>query len=198
MSKYVKNTHATDIQNWTGQDVAAGEYFEIEQIKLQRWQVNSAFLVDLASGLAVMAKSDDGTEDIADYNDALNYLRNDLPTEVEFARKSPLTGRPEVVIVESEGDGETLPSHNFMNKTTWYQASTAVTGETPTLDTGKIYDLAQSDIIDNSHGKITFEDDLTDNDFKAYDGATELTIETDYTVDYDNGKITLDVGYTLS
>lgn len=113
-------------------------------------------------------------------------------------KKSPLTGRPEVIIVESEGDGETLPSHNFMDKTTWYQESIRVTAETPSLDTGKTYSLAHLWIIDTTHGKITFEDDLVGFDFKAYDGSTELTIETQYTVDYTLGKIILDTSYTLN
>ena len=82
MSKYVKNTHVTDTQNWAGQDVAAGEYHEIVDQKVPRWQNNSAFLVDLASGLAVMAKDNSGSKDITDVNSAIDYLKDSAIQEV--------------------------------------------------------------------------------------------------------------------
>jgi len=92
MSKYVKNTHATDTQNWTGQDVDAGEYFEIEDHKIARWQNNSQFLIDLANGLAVMAKSDSGTADITDIVAANNFLMDNAVNEVIIQEEDTKTG----------------------------------------------------------------------------------------------------------
>ena len=85
MSKYVKNTHVTDTQNWAGQDILAGEYFLIETIKLPRWQQNSDFIADIASGLAVMATSNDGNEDITDVNSAIDYLKDNQPIIIDSA-----------------------------------------------------------------------------------------------------------------
>jgi hypothetical protein len=81
VSKYVKNTHATETQSWVGQDIDAGEYFLIETNKLHRWQQDTAFLIDLASGLAVIASANDSNEDITDYSAALNYLNNTIVEE---------------------------------------------------------------------------------------------------------------------
>jgi hypothetical protein len=97
----------------------------------------------------------------------------------------------------------TVYTHNWANKTTWYQESTRVVDETPT-DTGDhlTYTLAHQYVIDTYHGKIFGEDFLTDADENSYRVVIKVNNVTkteqdphivsggDYTIDYVNGTVT--------
>ena len=79
--RFVKN--ADIVQHlWSGQIIQPGDYYEIEPIEYIRWANDSTFLVDLAAGKAVVAKSDDGATDFLDINKAINFIKGNLPQEV--------------------------------------------------------------------------------------------------------------------
>lgn len=100
------------------------------------------------------------------------------------------THAQKVAIYEGEGDSTTVPSHDWTDKTTWYQESTRVIGETLTLDAGLVYDFANTYLIDCDHGKITFENEIcAAYDLIIYDNAVEVD-KADYNVDYVSGKVT--------
>ena len=116
----------------------------------------------------------------------------DISQLIEFDKKTSTQGIPKVAIHKSEGTDFSRASHDWTDPTTWYHDSTRVTGETPTLDTGTTYDLANSNIIDLVNGKVSDEDDFSDT-YKVvlYDGGTEISTD-DYTVNYAAGSVTLD------
>jgi len=194
MTVKIKNT-GSSAKTYVGQTINAGAYYTILPEELQSYKVSGKVFTDVASGALVVS---DGVTDFADPVQGWDFLLGNLPSEVSLPIKSPISGRPEFIAIEAEGNGEAIPSHNFMDKTTWFQESIRITGENPVLETGKVYNLTKSNIIDCSHGKITFEDaNNAAQLFKAFDGGTEIALDADFTVDYDLGKITLDVNYTL-
>lgn len=98
-----------------------------------------------------------------------------------------------------DGNSLTLVTYNWCDRCTWYQGSTRKTGQTLTLDSGTTYKSDISSWIDLTHGRI-YREDLVAADYlvKVYDDGVELTQRTpftdsggDYTVDYENGKVTL-------
>jgi hypothetical protein len=113
-------------------------------------------------------------------------------TVVEFEKKTATQKLPIVATHKPEGTDFSKTSHDWSDCTTWFNDSTRVTGETPTLDTGTTYDLANSNIIDLVSGKVSDEDGFSSAYIvKLYDDAVEID-SGDYTVDYVNGKVTLD------
>ena len=109
---------------------------------------------------------------------------------VELVNKiTPSTKVPVVAVQKSEGSDFSRASHDWTKRTSWYTDSVRVTGETPTLDTGLVYDLANSNIINLVSGDVSDEDDFSAAYLvKVYDGGTEIAPAS---IDYENGKITL-------
>lgn len=98
---------------------------------------------------------------------------------------------PKVALYSGDGDSTSYPSHDWTDKTTWYQESTRVIGEAPT-NNGLIYELAHEFVIDCSNGKITFEDEICETyHVVVYDGGVEVD-DADYTIEYGAGLITFD------
>lgn len=104
----------------------------------------------------------------------------------------PKDGKDKVEIFERKGTSLSFPSHNFCDKTTWYQQSVEVTGEAPTAWRTGYYGLQKRHIIDVYNGKVAFEDPRhLSYGFKAYDDGTPLTYGTDYEVNWDMGILLL-------
>ena len=125
-------------------------------------------------------------------------ILNDLITahdgipEEEPQAPTDSKGSPIVSHKEPEGESQSIPTHDFTDRTTWYMQSIRVEGETPILDSGLIYDLVEDNIIDVTHGKVTRENHLESTYcVKVYDGGTALIETDDFTVDFLNGKVTL-------
>lgn len=76
--KKIKNTTAEAI-TWVGQEIQPDEYYTIQPSEAHRWANNSILLSAIGAGDAIV---NDGTSDIIDVNDAINYLKGNLPTEV--------------------------------------------------------------------------------------------------------------------
>ena len=72
---YIKNTDTIQ-HKWAGQYVQPSGYYLIENAELANWQNSSQLLTDIGNGVAIVAKSNDGTQDITDVNEAINYLKN--------------------------------------------------------------------------------------------------------------------------
>ena len=137
-------------------------------------------------GLHRSCRIEEGSADATDYED--NYQADH---NKQLSKVTTNLGIPKVAVYEPEGDFLSYSSHDWTDRTTWFQESTRVTGETLTLDTGLIYDSANSYWIDLQNGKVSNEDSLSAPYLpKIYDNAVEQTIGTDYTIDYDNGKVT--------
>lgn len=81
MNIYIKNTDTVQ-HKWAGQYVQPDEYYEIEDVELNTWQNSSQLLADIGTSIAIVAKDDDGEEDIIDVSEAINYLLGNVTTEV--------------------------------------------------------------------------------------------------------------------
>ncbi len=84
MAKYIKNTTGSTV-TYLGQDIAASAYYQIQSAEEIAWSNLSVLLTDIGSGDAVVAKDDDGTKDISDVNDGVNYLKDieNLPSDAD-------------------------------------------------------------------------------------------------------------------
>lgn len=80
-------------------------------------------------------------------------------------------------------------THDFTNKTTWYQNSTEVTGETLTLDSGTTYNSANVNWIDVVNRVTPQQHRHQSYKQVIYDGGTPVS-EDDYTVNFANGTVT--------
>jgi len=84
MSKYVKNDSGSN-QTFVGQLIADGSYHEIGPLEEIKWANDSDVMVAIGVGDLIVAKSDDGTTDFANVSGAIDYLKGNLPTEVNIA-----------------------------------------------------------------------------------------------------------------
>jgi len=109
-----------------------------------------------------------------------------------------------VNVFPAEGSRTNFISHLWTDPTTWYQSSVRVVDEVPTpLDPdGKQFQLANSDVIDSTHGKLFMEDFLLDGGGHSY--AVEVKVdgtpvpmqdidtgEGDWSIDYAAGVLTM-------
>ncbi len=129
--------------------------------------------------------------DPADDADIVDWQDNYKPSANAILQKNaPAQGVPLVGIRRPEGSSATVVSHDFCNKSTWYQNSTQVTGETLSA-AGLVYSAVNDGWIDLEHGKVYNEHVITDKQApKIYDNAVEVT--SGFTIDYENGTVTFD------
>jgi hypothetical protein len=129
------------------------------------------------------------------------------PDLVTLTTKATDDNRIHVAVEKCDLSSVTFYTHNFCDKTTWYENATRVVDEVAT-DSGDhiTYNLVQNNVIDVYHGKITDEDDLLDPSDNSYRVEVKVddvvkterdphenhmgnTSHGDYTVDYANGDI---------
>jgi hypothetical protein len=78
MIKKIKNNTGSP-KIWQGQEVLAGEYYEIQPLEESRWANDSQLLIDIGNAVALV---NNGTDDITDIATAINYLKANIPQEV--------------------------------------------------------------------------------------------------------------------
>lgn len=114
-------------------------------------------------------------------------------------------GKSRIALEKSDTAKRTLVSHDWTDKTTWYQDATRVVDEVATVKIPLVYTtytLANGDLIDSYHGKISQEDylkDASDNSFRVVVKVNDV-VKTeqdpavgsggDYTVNYSAGEVT--------
>lgn len=111
-------------------------------------------------------------------------------------------GKPIFSIYPTEGSRTTIVTHNWCDKTTWYQKSTRVVAETlSAVIVGETYSTAHEYLIDTLHGKLWDENSLKDSAGNSYrvavfvDGVQKQEVdphtnEGDFSVNYELGVIT--------
>lgn len=111
--------------------------------------------------------------------------------QVELAGKQTTNTKvPIVAVQKGEGTDFSRASHDWTDRTTWYQDSVRVTGESPS-NTGLTYTLANNNVINLVSGNVSDEDEFSSPYVvKIYDGGVEVT--SGFTIDYDAGTITFD------
>lgn len=127
---------------------------------------------------------------------------SNIPSMTLYGSASLADGRLRVSAEKTNQSRTTIYSPNWCDKTTWYQSSMYIGGETVSLnDTDGYYHLEHAYVIDSYHGKITTEDFLKDSNGHNYrvsvmvDGYAKTEQDPhygaggDYLVDYTNGVI---------
>ena len=91
MAKWIKNNSGAD-KTWCGQLVTDGSYYQLQSGEVGTWASNSTLLTDIATGDAIVAKDDSGMLNITDVNDAINYLKDNLPKDVKLFESATMSG----------------------------------------------------------------------------------------------------------
>ena len=87
MSKWIKNDTVSQV-TYLNQDIAAGAYYQLKPGQEEiNWSNLSTLLTDIGNGDAIVAKDDSGNTDFTDVNEAINYLKGNLPTDVKAEMK---------------------------------------------------------------------------------------------------------------
>jgi hypothetical protein len=73
---YVKNID-TVTHTYSGQEITAGSYYQIQDGERAKWMIDSTLLVDIANSDAQIGKSDQAADLISDVSEQISYLRND-------------------------------------------------------------------------------------------------------------------------
>ena len=81
MNVYIKNAD-TVAHTYQGHILAAGEYHLVNSDEEIRWAHDELLLVDIANQIAIVSKVDNSTGDIIDISNAIDFLKNNLPSEV--------------------------------------------------------------------------------------------------------------------
>jgi len=130
-------------------------------------------------------------------------IPSNIPTTVTLSHRKTSDDRLRVAIEKSNELSQDIYTHNWTDKTTWYQDSARVVDELAE-DGGDhlMYELDNEFIIDTYHGKITQEDDLLDSGGNTYRVIVKVNdvVKTeqdphfgsggDYTINYSAGIIT--------
>ena len=105
-------------------------------------------------------------------------------------------GKRIVSVWPTEGTRRTIVTHNWCDRTTWYQKSVAVVDAVPTaVVLGTSYSLAHTNVIDTWHGKLWDEDNLGHRVVVKVDGVTKTEQDPhnnvgEFTVNYSAGIVT--------
>lgn len=158
---------------------------------------------ELANGQAVLRVGESNEDLLKDYkkytaDEILNFEVNDedvtltdkLKSKTEASIITDSLGRQIVASEKASGKNfDSICSHDFCDKTTWFSNSTRVTGETLTA-TGLVYSSVNDYWIDLVNGKHAKEDSLSSPYLAViYDDGVEIT--TGFTIDYEDGTVTL-------
>lgn len=133
--KKIKNT-TVSAKTWVGQEVAAGEYYEIQPNEEIRWANDSTVLSDIGSGDALV---NDGASDIIDVNKAINFLKGLLPSEVvtQFEKDDKML-KLACGVAECDGEGRAIVELEV--------PGTPGSGEGRYIDAGRVwFDTAHDD-----------------------------------------------------
>jgi hypothetical protein len=138
---------------------------------------------------------------VASADDAL--IRGLVANKVPFVQPRTDDGRLRTASEKPLTTRTNFYSHDFCDKTTWYQNAVRVVDEVAE-DTGDhlTYQLDHEFVIDSYHGKITGEDGLksaADHSYRVtvkINGTTKVERDPhlgsvgDYTINYDDGQVT--------
>jgi hypothetical protein len=185
-------------RDWLGQSVGAGQYYTVPGASLNIWANDSELLIDIADGYAVV---NDGSDDITDVNDAINWLKG-ITQE-----KRTDTGILLAATTKPDYGDVKMFSHNFADPTTWFTESERITEllTARDVDYGSIWYGSHRNWIDLTHGKIMGEDRVSSDylvDAHVYDSygvrcpdcqeKNPHSGEGNYVVDYASGEIEFD------
>ena len=129
-----------------------------------------------------------------------NHVNDPLPEDAASVHVDNFnitdSGKLQVAQYKSEGSSKTFVTHDWCDKTTWYQKATKVTNEALIVDTGLTYVSTNEHVywIDLDHGKLYDESVINaDGEYSAVIKVDNVVIPTDaYTLDYKVGSVTFE------
>lgn len=208
MSKFIHNVSG-DTLIVRGIELANGANFLIPDATLPSWK--NDVVVNEKIILSQLQMSTDGSTLITDPVDGLSFLKDQIQT-VSLDGPKTTTGIQKVSFYEPEGDGATIVTHSFSDKSSWFGGSVQVVNDTLVLDSGNTFKSTNGKThwIDMTHGRCYDEDNLMlqnankwalkvyvdgvlkqeNLQYVAVEGDAASTLIKDYTVDYTSGKIT--------
>lgn len=163
-------------------------------IKTQIFGSENLKITDFESNYKIACVSTSSGDDAL----VLGNISNNIP----FVQPRTTTGLLRTSSEKTESSKKNFFTHNWCDKTTWYQESEYVENEVA-INSGdnKTYTLSNQNIIDTFHGKLFLEDFLKDSNNNSYrvivkvNGITKQEIDPhtnlgDFTINYTNGTIT--------
>lgn len=206
----VKNTKATS-DTWVGQSIPSGEYFTIPEAELAKWSSNAKVFADIGTGSLLVNDGSDITDPTLGYQWLNGSYTLTAPVDRLLTSDTQI---PKVSIYKAEGSSLTVVTHDFTDKTTWYQKSVQVSDKALSSVGAGVYASGDTFIIDATHGKIYDEDSLTtsgqSHKIRQYLSLADDRIykvvlkdngnavpENKYTVDYAAGTFTVDGSYSI-
>jgi len=88
IQKYIKNDSGSEI-TVEGQAITAGDYYLIQATEESKFASSSTLLSYIGEGVVLMARSNSGPEDISDVNEAIDFLKGNLPAKVKIVSNLP-------------------------------------------------------------------------------------------------------------
>lgn len=179
----LKNPQGVD-DTWNGQTIVAGGTYTIQgESERERFASDSKVNQDIWSDPAKLIIND-GTQD-------LTSEAGDQWLKIGPKEQHTVLGVLKVAQVEADGDFQSMVSHNWSDKHSWFGESERVTGETLTLVSGTTYQLA-NDIVYLQGGRVMDEDLIYPSiPLVVYDNGVEVDA-ADYTVGVDLNQIIFD------
>jgi hypothetical protein len=180
MSKVIKNISGSQ-KVYAGVVIEDQASYTITLTQLPVFKANTAFITDLTNSLC-------SVNNLTGAN-GVTELHSDS-FKIDSSEKTPTQKALPVSVMRAEGSSATLCTHDFTNKSTWYQGAVQVTGEALTAN-GLVYSGAHNRWIDLEHGKVYDEHSIADKKRpKIYVDAVEMT--TGFVINYENGTVTFD------
>lgn len=87
--KRIKNAD-TVVHTWCGQEILPDEYYTIQASEEYAWASDSILLTAISDGVAVV---NDGVEDIADVNSAIDFLKSAVPQKFHIESIPPFADK---------------------------------------------------------------------------------------------------------
>jgi len=72
--KWIKNADSVE-HTYGGQQIAAGDYYQLQAHELLSWANNESLMIDIANAIAIVAKDNSGNLNLG-INDGINYLKD--------------------------------------------------------------------------------------------------------------------------
>lgn len=82
MAKWIYN-NTQSLKTYEGQNIPLNSYYNIQKIEESRFANSSTLIIDIASSDAIISTTNDSTGHISDVNRAVDFLKDNLPREVQ-------------------------------------------------------------------------------------------------------------------
>ena len=188
----IKNIQDVE-QTYSGQPIAAGEYFTVTEFDLLRLQENPTLMNHLSANPA-KALISDGTGDLP-YELGAKWLLGTHTQEVDVAGEKSADSVPLATVVKSYSDSsKSFTSPDFANRQSWYGDTKQVVDEELSSTDNITYSSNRVPTAGWDHDWICWSSipnhvRQTRPDLRVVVKKNGIVVTTGFTVDYKNGKV---------